>query len=85
MSWGRVVSFHVSDSFSRNHYKERVVQDICMKSMAWLKDRISEPSSWASVAAALLGLGTLFSSGVLVMAAVLVAVLGFVLKEKGLI
>jgi hypothetical protein len=85
MSWGRLLSYYTVSDPLKSRYKEKKVQEKCARAMIWLKDRVSEPSSWASVAAVLLGFGVLISSGMLMMASIIVAVLGFVLKEKGLI
>ena len=57
-----------------------------MKSASnWVLGRLSEPSSYAAVAAAGVGVGVLIQQPILVMVGIASGVLGLVLKEKGII
>ena len=53
--------------------------------MKWITSRIKEPSSWAAAAAGIVGIGVLISQPVVTIVGVAVGVLGFLLKEKGVI
>ena len=53
--------------------------------MKWITSRISEPSRWAAAAAGLVGIGVLISQPIVTIVGVAVGVLGFLLKEKGVI
>jgi|TARA_R100001132_G_scaffold15194_1_gene13680 hypothetical protein len=51
----------------------------------WIKSRAQEPSTWAAVGAVLIGLGILVNTITISIIGIVVAVLGFVLKEKGVL
>ena len=55
------------------------------KAVEWVKSRVSEPSTWAAVGASVVGLGVLTNIFTLVLIGVVLGVLGFVLKEKGVL
>tara|TARA_R110002020_G_scaffold63805_5_gene169916 strand:+ start:1407 stop:1571 length:165 start_codon:yes stop_codon:yes gene_type:complete len=51
----------------------------------WIKDRVSEPSTWAALGVCAVALGLLFNSFSLPLIAIAVGVAAVILKEKGLI
>jgi len=51
----------------------------------WVKSRVKEPSTWAAAGAVLVGVGVLTNLAVISLIGVAVAVLGFILKEKGVL
>ena len=53
--------------------------------MEWITSRIKEPSSWAAAGVAVIGVAVVSSQYWLVVAAIVVAVVAFVLKEKGIL
>jgi len=53
--------------------------------MKWIKDRVSEPSSYAAVGVAVMGVGVVINQPILVFIGIAGGVIGFVLKEKGVI
>ena len=53
--------------------------------MNWVKDRISEPSSYAAVGLAVMGVGVVINQPILIFIGIAGGVIGFVLKEKGII
>ena len=53
--------------------------------MNWIIDRFKEPSSYAAAGAVIIGIGMLTAQNWLIMLGIVGGVLGFVLKEKGLI
>mgnify|MGYP003127814950 FL=1 len=62
-----------------------VKEDKMTKAVEWVKSRVSEPSTWAAVGASVVGLGVLTNIFTLVLIGVVLGVLGFVLKEKGVL
>jgi len=53
--------------------------------MDWVVSRTREPSSWAAVSAAVVGIGVLISWPAVVLGGVRIGALGVLLKEKGVI
>ena len=53
--------------------------------MKWIKERLSEPSTYGAVGAAIVGVGFLLGSNIIICVGILGGVAGFVLKEKGMI
>jgi|TARA_R110002020_G_scaffold242_3_gene1345 hypothetical protein len=53
--------------------------------VAWIKGRLSEPSSYAAIGAAVLGIGVLIDQPIVVVVGIVGGALGFFLKEKGVI
>ena len=53
--------------------------------MKWLIARFREPSSYAAAGAALMGIGMLTAQNWLILLGIVGGVVGFVLKEKGVI
>jgi len=51
----------------------------------WIKDRVSEPSSYAAVGVAVMGVGVVINQPILIFIGIAGGVIGFVLKEKGVI
>ena len=49
----------------------------------WVSDRVLEPSSWAAVAAALIGLSLTFTITWMMLAGIVAAVGAVILKERG--
>jgi hypothetical protein len=49
----------------------------------WMSDRVCEPSSWAAVSAALIGLGIVLDISALVVLGMAGAAMAIVLREKG--
>ena len=56
-----------------------------MEALTWIKDRMTEPSSYAAAGAAVVGIGVIVNSSVVVLIGVVGGALGFFLKEKGII
>lgn len=52
---------------------------------AWISERLSEPSSYAAVGLGVLGVGVILNQPILIYAGIVGGVVGFVLKEKGVI
>tara|TARA_R110002126_G_scaffold144202_1_gene290187 strand:- start:372 stop:533 length:162 start_codon:yes stop_codon:yes gene_type:complete len=53
--------------------------------MKWIIDRMKEPSSYAALGGIVVGLGVLVSQPVVIIVGVVGGVIGFLLKEKGLL
>ena len=53
--------------------------------MNWILSRIKEPSSWAAAGVIVIGVGVIIGQPLLVFAAIVAAVVAFVLKEKGIL
>tara|TARA_R110000765_G_scaffold195167_1_gene300744 strand:+ start:589 stop:750 length:162 start_codon:yes stop_codon:yes gene_type:complete len=53
--------------------------------MNWIMSRMKEPSSYAAAGGAIVGIGVLISQPVVILVGVVGGVLGFFLKEKGVI
>jgi|TARA_R110001583_G_scaffold47396_1_gene148496 hypothetical protein len=53
-----------------------------MKIFQWVLSRVSEPSSYAAVAALVLGVGVLVDADWLAVIAIVVGIVGVVLKER---
>ena len=53
--------------------------------MNWVKDRISEPSSYAAAGVAVMGAGIIINQPILIFIGIVGGVIGFLLKEKGII
>ena len=53
--------------------------------MNWIMSRMKEPSSYAAAGGAIVGIGVLISQPVVIIIGVVGGVLGFFLKEKGVI
>jgi hypothetical protein len=53
--------------------------------MKWIKDRVSEPSSYAAVGVVVMGVGIIINQPILILIGIVGGVIGFVLKEKGVI
>jgi hypothetical protein len=53
--------------------------------MNWILTRIKEPSSWAALGIVVIGIGALIGEPIIVLAAIVAAVVAFVLKEKGIL
>ena len=51
----------------------------------WIVDRMQEPSSYAAIGAAVMGVGVLFDQPLLIWAGIVGGGVGFVLKEKNII
>ena len=49
----------------------------------WLKERMSEPSSYAAMGAVVLGIGVLINQPIIILIGIVGGALGFFLKEKG--
>ena len=49
----------------------------------WFVDRMKEPSSWASGAVILVGVGALVDQPVVIIVGIIGGALGWVLKERG--
>ena len=56
-----------------------------MKLINWIIDRFKEPSSYAAAGAALMGIGMLTGQNWLILLGIVGGVIGFLLKEKGVI
>jgi len=53
--------------------------------MKWIIDRFKEPSSYAAAGAVVMGIGMLTGQNWLIMLGIVGGVVGFILKEKGVI
>lgn len=53
--------------------------------VAWIKGRVSEPSSYAAVGLGVLGIGVIINQPILIYVGIAGGVIGFFLKEKGVI
>tara|TARA_Y100000593_G_C4306636_1_gene336096 strand:- start:1151 stop:1330 length:180 start_codon:yes stop_codon:yes gene_type:complete len=53
--------------------------------MDWIKDRISEPSSYAAIGVGVMGVGMVLNMPVLFWVGIAGGILGFILKEKGIV
>jgi hypothetical protein len=53
--------------------------------MNWIISRITEPSSWAAGGVVIIGIGVVIDQPALVFAAIVAAIVGFILKEKGIV
>jgi hypothetical protein len=53
--------------------------------MKWIKDRVSEPSSYAAVGVVVMGVGIIMDQPILILIGIVGGVVGFILKEKGII
>ena len=51
----------------------------------WIKDRTCEPSSYAAVGVAVMGVGMILEQPILIYVGVAGGAIGFVLKEKGIL
>ena len=51
----------------------------------WIKNRISEPSSYAAIGVAVMGVGIVLNMPVLFWVGIAGGILGFILKEKGIV
>lgn len=51
----------------------------------WMKERLSEPSSYAAIGAVVLGIGVLIDEPIVVVVGIVGGALGFFLKERGII
>jgi hypothetical protein len=56
-----------------------------MKLINWLINRFKEPSSYAAIGAAVMGIGMLTGQNWLILLGIVGGVIGFLLKEKGVI
>jgi len=56
-----------------------------MALVKWIKDRICEPSSYAAVGVAVMGVGMILEQPILIHIGVVGGAIGFVLKEKGIL
>jgi hypothetical protein len=56
-----------------------------MEIINWVKNRASEPSSYVAVGVVVLGAGMILAEPILIYIGIAGGVLGFFLKEKGLI
>ena len=56
-----------------------------MKLINWIIDRFKEPSSYAAIGAAVMGIGMLTAQNWLIILGIVGGVIGFLLKEKGVI
>jgi len=53
--------------------------------MNWITSRLKEPSSYAALGGAIVGVGVLISEPIVIIIGVVGGALGFLLKEKGVI
>jgi len=53
--------------------------------MKWIISRITEPSSWAAGGVVIIGIGVVIDQPALIFAAIVAAVVAFILKEKGIL
>jgi|TARA_R110002051_G_scaffold151676_2_gene224257 4-amino-4-deoxy-L-arabinose transferase-like glycosyltransferase len=53
--------------------------------MNWITSRLKEPSSYAALGGAIVGIGVLISQPIVIIVGVVGGALGFLLKEKGII
>jgi|TARA_R110000787_G_scaffold25275_2_gene71080 hypothetical protein len=56
--------------------------DVIMQIVKWLRDRALEPSTWAAVAVACIGVAFIFNNFWIAIAGLVVAGGGFLLREK---
>jgi hypothetical protein len=56
-----------------------------VKMVSWIKERMSEPSSYAAIGAVVLGVGVLIDEPVVIIVGIVGGAVAFVLKEKGVI
>ena len=56
-----------------------------MKIFSWIKSRIAKPSSYAAVGVGAMGVGIIIDQPVLIYIGIAGGVIGFFLKEKGII
>ena len=56
-----------------------------MNAIDWVMSRMKEPSSYAAAGGAVVGIGVLINQPSVILAGVVGAAIGFVLKEKGII
>tara|TARA_R110000787_G_scaffold157487_1_gene271402 strand:+ start:1175 stop:1345 length:171 start_codon:yes stop_codon:yes gene_type:complete len=56
-----------------------------MKAINWIIDRFKEPSSYAGAGAVIMGIGMLTGQNWLILLGIVGGVVGFFLKEKGVI
>jgi hypothetical protein len=56
-----------------------------MNIMNWVKSRISEPSSYAAVGVGVMGIGIILEQPILIYLGIAGGIIGFILKEKGVI
>ena len=56
-----------------------------MNAIDWVMSRMKEPSSYAAAGGAVVGIGVLISQPIVILVGVAGGVIGFVLKEKGII
>lgn len=55
------------------------------KISSWVIGRLAEPSSYAAIGVAVMGVGIVINQPILVFIGIAGGVLGFILKEKGII
>jgi|TARA_Y100000401_G_C8161515_1_gene144496 4-amino-4-deoxy-L-arabinose transferase-like glycosyltransferase len=53
--------------------------------MKWIIDRMKEPSSYAAIGGAVVGIGVLVSQPIVIIIGIVGGAAGFLLKEKGVI
>jgi len=53
--------------------------------VAWMKGRLSEPSSYAAMGAAVMGVGVLIDEPMVIIIGIAGGIIGFALKERGVI
>ena len=53
--------------------------------MNWITSRLKEPSNYAALGGAIVGVGVLISQPIVIIVGVVGGALGFLLKEKGVI
>ena len=63
------------DTYQRKYIMKNV--------LCWFADRMKEPSSWASGAVILVGVGALVDQPVVIIVGIIGGALGWVLKERG--
>ena len=56
-----------------------------MEIMNWAKERASEPSSYAAIGLGVMGVGIIVQLPILIYIGIIGGVVGFVLKERGVI
>jgi len=56
-----------------------------MGCISWIKGRVSEPSSYAAVGLIVVGAGVILGQPIVVAVGIIGGILGFILKEKGMI
>ena len=67
--------------------KEEPTPDVAKENIVveWIKGRLSEPSSYAAIGAAVLGIGVLMDQPIVIVVGIVGGALAFFLKEKGVI